>query len=67
MTLAYRQDKRLKHKAVQTVALGIAAFGIAGLSALWLLVFAGMSALWSLLRAGASALWSVLTAAVRPR
>jgi hypothetical protein len=55
------------HKRLRTFALGVVTFGIAGLSALWLLVIAGVSALWSLLRAGLSALWSVLTAAVRPR
>jgi hypothetical protein len=70
MMIACRQDKKLNalpKKMLPTIALAAVIFGIAGLSALWLLVIAGLSALWSLLIAGLSAFWSVLTALVRPQ
>jgi hypothetical protein len=70
MKFAYHQDKKLDAlptKTLPTFALAAVIFGIAGLSALWLLVIAGLSALWSLLSAGLSALWQLLTALVRPR
>jgi hypothetical protein len=70
MKLAYYQDKKRgasPRKTLPTFVLAAVIFGIAGLSALWLLVIAGLSALWSILSAGLSALWLLLTGLVRPR
>ena len=54
-------------KTLLVFALAAVIFGIAGLSALWLLVIAGLSALWSLLTVGLSALWSLVTAWCAPK
>jgi hypothetical protein len=54
MKVAYYRDKKLDalpKKTMPTFALAAVIFGIAGLSALWLLVLDGLSALWSLLSA----------------
>jgi hypothetical protein len=68
MKFAYHQDKKLDalpRKTLPTFVLAAVIFGIAGLSALSLLVIAGLSALWSLLSAGLSTLWQLLIALVR--